>query len=173
MIDHTDVGNQILLLRKQNGLTQEKLAEQLGVSSPAVSKWENGHTLPETALLPQLAKLLHSTVDAILAPDDTKRPTISVLSAAKQVYRVGDIVERPAQPWSPTVGRFLRHLENMQLPVERIVSLDEHVERAEFFQGEMVHPKKWTDDALHEVGQLVARLHNAAKSFVQTDDDVW
>ena len=68
MIDNVRVGNQILLLRKQNGFTQEELAEKLEISAQAISKWENGHTLPDTALLPLLAKLLHSTIDAILMP---------------------------------------------------------------------------------------------------------
>jgi len=68
MIDNISVGNQILLLRKRNGFTQEELAVELEVSAQAVSKWENGHTLPETALLPLLAKLLNSSIDAILTP---------------------------------------------------------------------------------------------------------
>jgi transcriptional regulator with XRE-family HTH domain len=68
MISSNSVGNQILLMRKRNGFTQEELAEKLGVSAQAVSKWENGHTLPETALLPMLSKLLNSSIDSILLP---------------------------------------------------------------------------------------------------------
>ena len=68
MINNSDVGNQILLLRKQNGFTQDELAEKLGISAQAISKWENGHTLPETAILPLLAKLLNSSIDSILMP---------------------------------------------------------------------------------------------------------
>ena len=44
--------------RKQLGLTQENVAEYLGVSTPAVSKWENGTTYPDIMLLPALARLL-------------------------------------------------------------------------------------------------------------------
>ena len=51
MLDNVNVGNQILLFRKRNGFTQEELAEKLGISAQAISKWENGHTLPETAVL--------------------------------------------------------------------------------------------------------------------------
>jgi len=68
MIDNTSVGNQILRLRKQNGFTQEELAEKLDITAQAISKWENGHTLPETAMLPLLAKLLNTSVDSILSP---------------------------------------------------------------------------------------------------------
>ena len=72
MIDNRSIGNQILLLRKRNGFTQEELAEKLGVSAQAVSKWENGHTLPEAILLPPLAKLLNSSIDTILVPPIVK-----------------------------------------------------------------------------------------------------
>ena len=60
------VGNQIALLRKQKGLTQNELGERLNVSFQAVSKWERGETLPDTALLVDLAEILDTTVDFLL-----------------------------------------------------------------------------------------------------------
>jgi len=71
MIDNYRIGNQIAFLRKEKGLTGEKFAEQLGVSPQAVSKWENGKCLPETALLPALSALLGISIDAILLPPKT------------------------------------------------------------------------------------------------------
>ena len=44
--------------RKELSLTQEQIAEFLGVSTPAVSKWERGSTYPDITLLPALARLL-------------------------------------------------------------------------------------------------------------------
>ena len=44
--------------RKLLGLTQEQVADYLGVSTPAVSKWEKGITSPDIGLLPPLARLL-------------------------------------------------------------------------------------------------------------------
>ena len=72
MLDHAIVGKQIASLRKQKKLTQEDLAEKLGITAQAISKWENGHTLPETILLPILAKLLSCTIDAILMPFEAR-----------------------------------------------------------------------------------------------------
>lgn len=60
------IGQRIAKLRKVNGMSQEKLAEKLGVSSQAVSKWENDASCPDISLLPQLAKLLGVTVDELL-----------------------------------------------------------------------------------------------------------
>ncbi|MDR1688621.1 MAG: helix-turn-helix domain-containing protein [Clostridiales bacterium] len=68
MIDNFKIGNQISLLRREKGLTGEQFAEILGVSPQAVSKWENGKNLPETALLPKLAETLGVTIDSILMP---------------------------------------------------------------------------------------------------------
>ena len=44
--------------RKELSLTQEQIAELLGVSTPAVNKWEKGSTYPDITLLPALARLL-------------------------------------------------------------------------------------------------------------------
>lgn len=45
-----NIGNFITKKRKELGMTQQKLAEQLNVSFQAVSKWENGTTVPDTLL---------------------------------------------------------------------------------------------------------------------------
>lgn len=60
------VGEQIATLRKSKGITQSELGERIGVSFQAVSKWERGETLPDITLLPDLAKILETTVDYIL-----------------------------------------------------------------------------------------------------------
>ena len=65
-MDVKKVGAQIANLRKAKGITQSELGERIGVSFQAVSKWERGETLPDTALLPDLARILETTVDFIL-----------------------------------------------------------------------------------------------------------
>ena len=52
------IGEQIKNYRKIVGLTQEQVANYLGVSTPAVNKWEKGNTYPDISLLPALARLL-------------------------------------------------------------------------------------------------------------------
>lgn len=60
------VGKNIYALRKQNGFTQEELAGKLGVTSQAVSKWENCTTAPDISLLPELAAVFKTSIDALL-----------------------------------------------------------------------------------------------------------
>lgn len=61
--------------RKDLGMTQEVLAEKLGITFQAVSKWETGQTVPDTMLLPLLARALNVGVDKLLGyaafTDDT------------------------------------------------------------------------------------------------------
>lgn len=68
MLDIKKVGVKIASLRKKNGLSQERLSEMLCISPQAISKWENGHTLPETSLLPVLSQILSCTIDEIIMP---------------------------------------------------------------------------------------------------------
>ena len=58
------IGSQIQKFRKQRGLTQKELGEAVGVSTQAVSQWENGGA-PDVALLPAIADRLGVTVDAL------------------------------------------------------------------------------------------------------------
>jgi transcriptional regulator with XRE-family HTH domain len=52
--------------RKEIGLTQEQIAEYLGVTAPAVNKWEKGATYPDISLLPALARLLRTDLNTML-----------------------------------------------------------------------------------------------------------
>lgn len=57
-------------LRKQNGLTQEELAEQLYVSRTAISKWESGRGYPNIESLKAIAKFFSVTVDELISTDE-------------------------------------------------------------------------------------------------------
>ncbi|WP_058301144.1 helix-turn-helix domain-containing protein [Gorillibacterium timonense] len=63
-------GKRIAMLRKEKGMSQEQLAERLQVSAQAVSKWETGKALPETATLPLLSRALGHSIDSLLMPQE-------------------------------------------------------------------------------------------------------
>ena len=65
-MDNKKIGEQIASLRKSKRITQNELAERIGVSFQAVSKWERGETLPDIGLLPDLAIILETSIDYIL-----------------------------------------------------------------------------------------------------------
>ena len=60
-----NIGNKIKQLRKQRGITQEQLANSIGISFQAVSKWENGIALPDINLAPILARYFGISMDEL------------------------------------------------------------------------------------------------------------
>ncbi len=65
-MEQQTMGKRIMQLRKEKGYTQEQLAEMMGVSAQAVSKWENDVSCPDISILPQLAEKLGVTTDELL-----------------------------------------------------------------------------------------------------------
>lgn len=69
------LGEKISNLRKKEGLTQAGLAEKIGVSAQAVSKWEIGASYPDISVMPKLAKILSTTTDYLLI-DEAQPETV-------------------------------------------------------------------------------------------------
>ena len=95
------IGNRITKYRKQKSLTQEALAEKLGVSSQAVSKWENDASCPDITLLPTLCKELGITSDELLTgrtetvrvlPESQRKPLEELVFRIKVDSADGDHV---------------------------------------------------------------------------------
>lgn len=65
-----EIANRLVNLRKSNNLSQEALAEKLGISRQAVSKWERAEASPDTDNLILLARLYHISLDELLKTED-------------------------------------------------------------------------------------------------------
>ena len=59
----------IAFMRKKAGITQDELATFLGVTKASVSKWENGQSMPDILLLPELATYFDVSVDELLGSE--------------------------------------------------------------------------------------------------------
>lgn len=66
-MDLTKIGGFIAELRKERGLTQEKLAECLGISNKTISRWENGNYLPPVEMLMELSKFFGVSINELLS----------------------------------------------------------------------------------------------------------
>ena len=84
----------ISALRKQKGWSQEELAEKLGVSRQAVSKWESGATQPELPKLIELSKIYQVSVDALLSLEHAKKQQDSSPAAPAAEGAAQDAAER-------------------------------------------------------------------------------
>ena len=87
------MGKRIAAFRKKRGLTQDQLAEQLGISAQAVSKWETDLSCPDIGIIPQLAEILEVSLDdlfgvekkgpaAVLVPEEQRK------SADQLIFRI-------------------------------------------------------------------------------------
>ena len=65
-MDQIKIGQFLKRLRTEKSLTQEKLAELIGVSNRSVSRWENGNTMPDFDLLIELSKFYDVSIDEIM-----------------------------------------------------------------------------------------------------------
>lgn len=73
------LGKRIATYRRELGMKQEEMAEKLGISAQAVSKWENDQTCPDISLLPALAKMLNTTVDELLSGKPEAENTVCIV----------------------------------------------------------------------------------------------
>lgn len=71
-------------LRKVSGLSQEEVADKLGVSRQTVSKWESGQSSPEMDKLPAISELFHVSVDYLLKPSDIDALSIKTAQLEQQ-----------------------------------------------------------------------------------------
>ena len=72
------IGDRIRSKRRERDLTQEELANILGVSKAAVSKWENEESYPDITILPQIAQLFHMTMDELFDYNPEHKPLVIV-----------------------------------------------------------------------------------------------
>lgn len=113
-----EIANRLVNLRKENGLSQEQLAEKIGVSRQAVSKWERSEASPDTDNIILLARLYNISLDELLRTDD--EIPVSV-----------DENETPAEkePFPlPEESEKIAEVQNPETPIEELEEPDEKPE---------------------------------------------
>ncbi|MDE7167817.1 MAG: helix-turn-helix domain-containing protein [Clostridia bacterium] len=84
-------GDFLYTLRKEKGMTQAELAQALGVTNKAVSKWETGEAMPETAQLIPISRIFGVTVDELLAGKRAEGASDNDRPESKEDYDPDDI----------------------------------------------------------------------------------
>lgn len=79
-----NLSNKIYEMRKAQGLSQEQLAEKLGVSRQSVSKWESGESMPELERLVEISKFFNISTDYLLKESEVDELTIRTGMLEKQ-----------------------------------------------------------------------------------------
>ena len=89
-----NLGKTILELRKKKNVTQEDLAAELGVTAAAVSKWENGYTLPDVLMLCALADCFQVTTDELLGRSAARKQAIVVAAKEELGQKIAELAAK-------------------------------------------------------------------------------
>ena len=82
-MNQTAIGGYIARKRKEQNLTQEQLAEQLGVSNKTISKWESGKCMPDYSVIQRLCDALHVTLPELMDGEDAAEDSVRVYDDAQ------------------------------------------------------------------------------------------
>ncbi len=104
MLDLLKTGSFILEMRKNKGLTQKQLADMVGVSDKAVSRWETGKGLPDTSIMPELCKALDINVNELLSGERLNAEAYSGKAEEIMVNLVKDVQNNSKARKSETIG---------------------------------------------------------------------
>ena len=77
-MNQTAIGSYIARKRKEQNLTQEQLAQQLGVSNKTISKWENGKCMPDYSVIQALCDALHVTLPELMDGEDAADSSVRI-----------------------------------------------------------------------------------------------
>lgn len=116
MIDSVAVGKKIAKLRKERNFTQDELAEKLYVTRQALSKWENGLSVPGVEMLIVLSEFFNTSFEEILCLNDSK--TIdpnNIFSGHSRLYVVNKLINNEIAVKLSDVFYLLSPLERMMV----------------------------------------------------------
>ncbi|MBE6642781.1 MAG: helix-turn-helix transcriptional regulator [Ruminococcaceae bacterium] len=166
------IGRNIAELRKNSGMTQEQLAEMLGVSSQTISKWENEVTMPDIMLLPVIAGFFDITVDELYGGRKLtdKRQTVDYDDIPEILYDT--VIDLTQRGWVDTVEG--KDIEAEKARMKTYLSENRQVKTAIFSNkrgaliatseiGLLHRGKANADQLVHEgIGRVLEVLSNTA-----------
>ena len=114
-----NIGKNICEMRKAAGLTQEALADKLGISYQAVSKWENSLSCPDLALLPAIAEIFNTDINSLFG----------FSSPAASVHAV------PGLPWEDDDTLYIALFQGHRLMEDYSAELKERLKSPLSFTG--------------------------------------
>ena len=147
-----NIGNVIRKYRKEAGLTQEMMAKQLGVTTPAVNKWENGNSYPDIELLAPIARLLHISLDTLLS----FREDLTSIEIAEMIHQIDTMFESEGfEKTYEWISKLIQEYPNCNMLIwQAAVVLD-----ARRLTGDCEDPEKY-DDPINTWYEMALRDKN-------------
>lgn len=123
-----ELGKQIYRLRTQKGITQEMLASEMGVSLSAVSKWENGVSMPDIMMLCALADYFQVTADEMLGRQQKKEGFMVCDDAPFMRQVMNDLLQKEGYRCNGLVSNGEELFAAMREKMPEVLFLDIHLE---------------------------------------------
>ena len=176
-----NIGAVIRTNRKRLGLTQEQVASRLGVTAPAVNKWERGAALPDIALLGPIARLLGVSLEELLSfrEELTEEELADLIGQADRRFSDGPYEEafawvRDTLVQWPNCGKLTMHLVQMADSWARMEELPPDGERDRFITDRYVRLlDSGEEDLRRSAAEALVSLHlwrkqyGSAEAFLQ------
>lgn len=138
-MDKLNIGKTLIAKRREKGITQEELAQFIGVSKASVSKWETGQSYPDITFLPQLAAYFNISIDELIryepqmTKEDIRKLYLRLAKDAAEkdfgivLAEIGDIIRKyfSCFPLLFHMGAFLLNHHTLAAPDQRQTLLRE------------------------------------------------
>ncbi len=153
-----NIGDNIRRLRRAADMTQEQLADKLGVTYQSVSRWENGTTYPDMEFLPALSGIFGVTVDELLGCEESKKK-----EQINERYRVYADVCYGENPAHEEVVSLLRELRRDCLSDPAFAG----------YLWQLFSYVHWGADSLKKAPDVIAELRITAKEIMEGNYERW
>jgi len=164
MIDKELTGKKLVLLRKRMKISQNQLSEHLGVSAAAISKWENGRSLPDIEMLVELSKLYNVSLNTILEGGITSKGELISKSLPADIKKIP--VTRSRMRLLGSVSSYFSDLELIDLAKQfadneitfRFATIVKSKKKGNKETRYIVPVSSMSDETLSEIAPVVADI---------------
>lgn len=161
------LGDKLSKLRKENNYTQEQLADVLGVSRQAISKWESNITYPETNKLVRMSKIFNCTTDYLLLEEDGTVADAEQNSSThytlpnNQIFIESPLTQNLVSCFkvmaSPVVAPTKKQPKYLLLGVDKVTIFGEHTTQLGWYEAE--------EDVQREISEITSAVREGKNSY--------
>ena len=151
-----NIGENIRRLRRGMDMTQEQLADKLGVAYQSVSRWENGTTYPDMEMLPALSSIFGVTVDELLGCEESKKK--EQIKARFREYGALCVGDEP--------DKVVNLLRELRRDCMTDLALSEYI-------WELFSYVRWGDDTVRNHAEVLSELRITAKGIQEGNFERW
>ena len=152
-----NIGENIKNLRKRKEITQEELAEYLGISFQSISKWERGDGFPDITMLPDLADYFNISIDELIGADRISGGEFNNIYIQAHEYKVNGDYDKAVELLRETLKKYPNHFDMTSTLSSILLFLDNDSEEGKLLAKKAVTLcERKLDGVMSEKGRATA-----------------